>query len=89
MSGWRRRADGRGASVTRRAPGVARWAWAARTRWASSSAFVSGPTPPGTGVIADATWRGRLEVDVADEPVVDDVDPDVDDDRAAAEHRPR
>ena len=30
-----------------------------------------------------------LEVDVADEAVTDDVDADVDDDRAAPEHRPR
>ena len=28
---------------------------AARIRWVSSSALVSGPTPPGTGVIAEAT----------------------------------
>ena len=29
----------------------------------------------------------RVEVDVADDPAVDDVDPDVDDDRARLEHR--
>src|SRR6185369_10766044 len=34
------------------------WSWrcAARIRWLSNSAPVSGPTPPGTGVIADATF---------------------------------
>ena len=31
-------------------------ACAARTRWLNRRALVSGPTPPGTGVIADATW---------------------------------
>ena len=55
-------------------------------RWLSSSAFVSGPTPPGTGVIAEATFSARPEVDVADDLAVDDVDPDVDDDRAGLEH---
>ena len=48
----------------------------------SSIAIVIGPTPPGTGVIAPATSRAGLEVDVADEPVVGAVDPDVDDRRA-------
>src|SRR5450759_2299696 len=31
------------------------WAVAARTRWVRRRAFVIGPTPPGTGVIAPAT----------------------------------
>ena len=34
--------------------------------FASRQAMVIGPTPPGTGVIAPATSRGRGEVDVAD-----------------------
>src|SRR5436190_17376341 len=29
---------------------------AARMRWLSRSALVRGPTPPGTGVMAEATW---------------------------------
>ena len=58
-------------------------------RWVSSRALVSGPTPPGTGVMAEATLRGRLEVDVADDPAIDDVDADVDDDGARLEHRRR
>ena len=49
--------------------------------------MVSGPTPPGTGVIAEATSRGRREVDVADELAVDDVDADVDDHGTGLEHR--
>ena len=36
----------------------------------SSIARVIGPTPPGTGVIARARSLGRLEVHVADQPVV-------------------
>ena len=70
-------------------PGAVRpsaWLRAARTRWVSRIAFVSGPTPPGTGVIAEATRDGRLEVDVADEAALDDVDADVDDDAAGLEH---
>ena len=31
------------------------WRRAARIRWARSSALVTGPTPPGTGVMAEAT----------------------------------
>ena len=48
----------------------------------SSIAIVIGPTPPGTGVIADATSSGRLEVDVAAESVLGSVHADVDDHRA-------
>ena len=36
---------------------------------ASSIATVSGPTPPGTGVIAEAAGGHRREVDVADQDV--------------------
>jgi hypothetical protein len=43
-----------GRASARRACGVAPAA-RRRTRWVSSSALVSGPTPPGTGVIAEAT----------------------------------
>ena len=78
----------RGAAVTagRR---VGAWRSAARIRWVSRRALVSGPTPPGTGVIAEATSRADVEVHVADDPPIDDVDPDVDDDRARLEHRAR
>ena len=48
---------------------------------------MSGPTPPGTGVIAERDLDGRREVDVAHDVAVDDVDPDVDDDGARLEHR--
>ena len=91
------RSDGNGVAVmddSRRAGGLPRrgrwraWAWAARTRWVSRRALVTGPTPPGTGVIAEATGARGLEVDVADELVADDVDADVDDDRARAQHLP-
>ena len=51
-------------------------------------AFVSGPTPPGTGVIAEATRLAEFEVDVAYELAVDDVDADVDHDRTGLEHVP-
>ena len=44
----------------------------------SSIAIVIGPTPPGTGVIRPARSARGVEVDVADEPVVGAVDPDVD-----------
>ena len=52
-------------------------------------AFVRGPTPPGTGVIAEATRAHEVEVDVADEAALDDVDADVDDDGAGLEHLAR
>ena len=42
------------------------WFRAARMRWVSRIAFVSGPTPPGTGVIAEATGAAE-SVDVADD----------------------
>ena len=48
----------------------------------SSIAIVIGPTPPGTGVIRPATLDRRLEVHIADEPVVGAVDADVDHGRA-------
>ena len=35
------------------------WCSAARIRWVSRIAFVSGPIPPGTGVIAEATSTAR------------------------------
>ena len=57
---------------------------AARIRWLSRSALVSGPTPPGTGRDGRGDLDRAREVDVADDVAVDDVDPDVDDDRAAA-----
>ncbi len=66
---------------------------AARTVLLSSIAMVIGPTPPGFGVIAPATWLHRLEIDVADEPVavlrrgiIDAVHADIDDDRARLDH---
>ena len=49
---------------------------------------MTGPTPPGTGVIAEATRARGLEVDVADELVADHVDSDVDDHRPRAQHLP-
>ena len=92
------RSDGNGAvevmDDSRRAAGAGwlrpfeAWAWAARTRWVRRRALVTGPTPPGTGVIADTTRARRLEVHVADELVADDVDPDVHDHRARAQHLP-
>ena len=74
-----------------RMPGRSRLACrsAARMRWVRSRALVNGPTPPGTGRDGDATARGGLELDVADDPPVDDVDADVDDDGAGLEHRRR
>ena len=50
--------------------------------------MVSGPTPPGTGRDRRGDLDRRGEVDVAHDPPVDDVDPDVDDDGAGLEHRP-
>src|SRR6185436_19392493 len=35
------------------------WSFAARSRWVSRRALVTGPTPPGTGVMADATSRAE------------------------------
>jgi hypothetical protein len=52
----------------------------------SRRALVTGPTPPGTGVIADATSSRGVHVDVPYQMVADDVDPDVHDDRARLEH---
>jgi hypothetical protein len=54
--------------------------------WLRRSAFVRGPTPPGTGVIAEATRAADSEIDVADELAVDDVDAHVDDDHAGPQH---
>ena len=59
---------------------------AARIRCSSRTAFVTGPTPPGTGVIAAATLAALVEVDVAHDPPVAHVDADVDDQRARMEH---
>ena len=86
--GWRPVRVAAGPRAAWRPGGRAAWRSAARIRWVSSRALVSGPTPPGTGVIAEATSTRRREVDVADDPPVDDVDPDVDDDGAGLEHRP-
>ena len=83
LLGWRRRAR---VGSGRRELAVACRS-AARIRWVSRSALVSGPTPPGTGVMADATSTRRGEVHVADDPPIDQVDPDIDDDRAGLEHR--
>ncbi len=46
-----------GAEVAAIAGSSGHWRSAARTRWVSNRALVSGPTPPGTGVIAEATAR--------------------------------
>ena len=59
---------------------------AARIRCSSRTAFVTGPTPPGTGVMAAATLSALLEVDVAHDAAVDDVDADIHDQRAGMEH---
>ena len=59
---------------------------AARIRCSSRTAFVTGPTPPGTGVIAAATLSADVEVDVADDAAVDDVDADVHHERAGMKH---
>ena len=61
---------------------------AARIRWVSRMALVSGPTPPGTGVMADATSTADAKSTSPTMLAVDDVDPDVDDDGAGLEHRP-
>ena len=53
----------------------------------SSIAIVIGPTPPGTGVIAEATSFSGFEVDIADQAVLGAVDADVDHDRARLHHR--
>ena len=66
---------------------VGAWRSAARIRWVSRSALVSGPTPPGHRRDRRGDLDRRREVDVADDAAVDDVDPDVDDDRARLEHR--
>ena len=61
-----RRAAGRAVRAGRRRfthPPAAR----ARTVFASSIAIVIGPTPPGTGVMSDATLAHRVEVHVADQ----------------------
>src|SRR5207237_370443 len=39
------------------APRGAARSWAARSVFCNSMLIVIGPTPPGTGVSADATWR--------------------------------
>ena len=49
---------------------------------------MTGPTPPGTGVIADATLLADSKSTSPDDPAVHDVDADVDDDRALAQHLP-
>jgi hypothetical protein len=49
--------------------------------------MVIGPTPPGTGVIAEATWLTGREVDVAAELAIGQaIDADVDDHRAGLDH---
>ena len=62
------------------------WARAAWTRWVSRIALVSGPTPPGTGVIAEATRLADANSTSPDELAVHDVDADVDDDGTGLEH---
>ena len=64
--------------------GAAALARAAASVLRSSIAIVIGPTPRGTGVMRAARCGGGVEVDVADEPVVGPVDPDVDHGRARA-----
>jgi len=65
------------------------WLRAARMRWVSRIALVSGPTPPGTGAIADTTVAARGEVDVADDAAVPHVDAHVHDHGARLEHLAR
>ena len=43
-------------------------AWRAITVFSSRQAMVIGPTPPGTGVMAPATFARLGEGDVADQP---------------------
>ena len=68
--------------------GTRPWAWAraAWTRWVSRIALVSGPTPPGTGVIAEATRLAVSNSTSPDELAVHDVDADVHDDGTRLEH---
>ena len=61
------------------------WSFAARRRWVSRRALVTGPTPPGTGVIADATSRAE-SMSTSPTTVADDVDPDVHDHGTRLEH---
>ena len=82
-----------GAAVAReRVPGGIRpeaWPRAASIRWRSRIALVSGPTPPGTGRDRRRDLGRRREVHVAGQLPVDDVDADIDDDRARLEHLTR
>ena len=59
----------RAATARQRAGAFTRRLRAARTVFCSSMAIVIGPTPPGTGVMSDATSPHAVEVHVADEPV--------------------